>query len=164
MDRWQTYLITSAAVTASAVAGSVAVEPDSEWYRSLAKPPWQPPSRAFGAVWIPLYASIAWATGHALRRAPRARRRGLATSVGINLVLNAAWNHLFFGRRSPMAGVAGTVALDLSNADLLRRTAHVDPLAAAALIPYAAWCAFATALNIDIAHRNRTGPHMGFHG
>ena len=36
--------------------------------RDLAKPRWQPPPRAFGLVWTPLYASIAWAGGHALQR------------------------------------------------------------------------------------------------
>jgi tryptophan-rich sensory protein len=38
---------------------------------------------------------------------------------------------------------------------LIRRTARTDPRAAAALVPYALWCAFATALNADIARRNR---------
>ncbi len=45
--------------------------------------------------------------------------------------------------------------LDLSNAELIRRTARIDPRAAAALAPYALWCAFATVLNADIARRNR---------
>lgn len=69
-------------------------------------------------------------------------------------MLNAAWNWLFFQRRSPAAGLAGTALLDLSNADLIRRAARTDPTAAAALTPYAAWCVFATALNADIARRN----------
>ncbi len=58
------------------------------------------------------------------------------------------------GLRSPRAGLAGTVLLDISNVELIRRTARIDPGAARALIPYALWCAFATALNADIARRN----------
>ena len=61
---------------------------------------------------------------------------------------------MFFGLRSPGAGLAGTVLLDISNAGLIRRAARADPLAAAALGPYALWCAFATILNADIARRN----------
>ncbi|NVI90902.1 TspO/MBR family protein [Actinomadura sp. BRA 177] len=152
---WRTYAATTTAVTATAAIGSKAVNANSVWYRSLSKPPWQPPSWTFGLVWTPLYASIAWAGGHALLRARERHRRALATSLGLNLLLNAAWNQLFFGRRSTKAGLAGTVLLDISNADLIRRTAGIDAAAAGALVPYAAWCAFATALNADIARRNR---------
>jgi len=141
-------------VTATAVMGAAAVDADSRWYRSLAKPRWQPPSWAFGAVWTPLYASLAWATGRALLKATGRRRRVLACSLGVNLALNLAWNHLFFTRRSPKAGAVGTVLLDASNADLLKRIVSIDTAAAATLIPYAAWCLFATALNTDIAVRN----------
>lgn len=150
-----TYALTSAAAGMAAALGARAVDPGSSWYRDLDKPPWQPPPRAFGLVWTPLYASIAWAGGHALERATGRRRTALAASLGANLALNTAWNWMFFGLRSPRAGLAGTVLLDLSNAELIRRTARTDPAAAAALVPYALWCAFATVLNADIARRNR---------
>ena len=58
-----TYALTSAAVGITAAAGARAVDPDSAWYRGLAKPPWQPSPKAFGVIWMPLYASIAWAGG-----------------------------------------------------------------------------------------------------
>lgn len=48
-----------------------------------------------------------------------------------------------------------TVLLDIGNADLIRRAVAVDTAAAGALVPYAAWCTFATALNADVARRNR---------
>nr|WP_243712536.1 TspO/MBR family protein [Actinomadura sp. 6K520] len=135
--------------------GAKAVDPDTAWYRSLAKPSWQPPAWAFGVVWTPLYASIAWASGRALVRSQGREHCALAASLGVNLALNAAWNVLFFRRRSTAAGVVGTVLLDVSNAELIRRTARADAVAGAVLVPYAAWCAFATALNSDIAYRNR---------
>ncbi|WP_405015261.1 TspO/MBR family protein [Kitasatospora sp. NBC_01539] len=152
--RWQVYAATTTAVLATAVAGGRAVDADSAWYRSLEKPAWQPPSWAFGAVWTPLYASIAWAGGRALLRTQGRQRHALATSLGLNLTLNTAWNWLFFRRRSPAVGLVGTVLLDVSNADLIRRTARADRTAATALLPYAAWCAFATVLDADIARRN----------
>ncbi|MFI1166872.1 TspO/MBR family protein [Streptomyces sp. NPDC020801] len=145
----------AAAVAVSAAAGARAVDPDSTWYRSLAKPSWQPPAWAFGAVWTPLYASIAWAGGHALGKAQEGERRALTVSLGVNLGLNTAWSWLFFGLRDPRAGAAGILLLNLSNAELIRRTARIDAAAATALAPYAAWCAFATALNIGIERGNR---------
>jgi translocator protein len=152
--RWVTYAATAAAVTATAAAGSVAVDTGTGWYRTLEKPPWQPPSWAFGAVWTPLYASIAFAGGHALLRTRGRDRRELGLALGANLVTNAAWNWLFFGRRSVLGGLAGTLVLDASNLDLIRRTARHDRTAARTLLPYAAWCLFATALNASIARRN----------
>jgi benzodiazapine receptor len=148
------YLAAAAAVTATAVAGGRAVDTGTQWYTGLDRPPWQPPSWAFGAVWTPLYASIAWAGGHAVLRSRGRARRELVGAFAANLAANAAWNWLFFGRRSVLGGLAGTLVLDAANADLIRRTARHDPAAARALIPYAAWCLFATALNASIAARN----------
>ncbi|GGQ73647.1 hypothetical protein GCM10010261_45590 [Streptomyces pilosus] len=154
----------AAAVTAAAVAGARAVDADSTWYRSLDKPAWQPPGWAFGAVWTPLYATVAWSAGRGLSRTRGRQRTRLATALAVNLVLNAGWNHAFFRRRSPRAGLAGTLALDLSNAHLVRRMAGADRTAAAALAPYAAWCLFATALNASLVRRNPAagaGPSAG---
>ncbi|MEU0786074.1 TspO/MBR family protein [Streptomyces sp. NPDC006173] len=152
--RWRQYTGAGVAVAAAAVAGSVAVDPGSDWYRRLNKPTWQPPSWAFGAVWTPLYASLAFAGGHALNRAQGRDRVKLAAGFGTNLILNAGWNWLFFRAHSPRAGVGGTLLLDVSNADLIRRLGRVDPKATYTLLPYAAWCAFATILNTSIARRN----------
>ncbi|WP_225850354.1 TspO/MBR family protein [Streptomyces sp. HPF1205] len=153
---WVRYGAAGAAVAVAAGLGATAVDADSAWYRALRKPDWQPPPWAFGAVWTPLYATIAYAAGRALGRAEDAsRRRGIGGSLAVNLALNAGWNWLFFARRSPAAGLAGTLLLDLSNADLLRRTARADRAAARVLLPYAAWCCFATALNASIVRRNR---------
>ncbi|MFF5900836.1 TspO/MBR family protein [Streptomyces argenteolus] len=151
---WQAYAFSAAAVSACAALGAKAVDADSAWYRALDKPRWQPPSWAFGAVWTPVYASVAWAGGHAVSRARGRTRSRLAVSLAANLTLNASWNWAFFNRRSPGAGVLGTLLLDASNIELIRRTARVDPLAARALLPYAGWCLFATGLNAALARRN----------
>jgi tryptophan-rich sensory protein len=154
MSKLGVYAVAVAAVTGTAVAGSRAVNTGTGWYRGLRKPDWQPPSWAFGAVWTPLYASIAWAGGHAYLRTRGGQRREVVCAFAVNLAANAGWNWLFFGRRSVLGGLAGTLVLDLSNADLIRRTARYDKSAAAALVPYAAWCLFATALNAALAERN----------
>ncbi|WP_331446684.1 TspO/MBR family protein [Streptomyces xanthochromogenes] len=152
---WLRYGATTTAVTTTAVLGARAVDPASVWYRSLRKPSWQPPSWAFGAVWTPLYATIAYAGGHALGEAAgRQERTRLATGLATNLALNAGWNWLFFRLHSPRAGLAGTLLLNVSNVDLIRRIARVDRRTARTLLPYAAWCAFATALNASIVRKN----------
>ncbi|KAB1988278.1 TspO/MBR family protein [Streptomyces triticiradicis] len=145
----------AAAVAATALLGARAVDADSAWYRSLRKPPWQPPPWVFGVVWTPLYATITYAAGHALNASPDGPpRTRLAAGLAVNLALNAGWNWLFFGLRKPKAGLYGTFLLNLSNAELIHRVRRVDPAAARALVPYAGWCVFATALNGSITRRN----------
>ncbi|GLW73841.1 TspO and MBR-like protein [Kitasatospora phosalacinea] len=141
-------------MTAAALVGARAAGPAGSWYRSLDEPRWQPPPWAFPAVWTPLYASIAWSAGHALGRTRGRERAALAAAYGTNLTLNAGWTWLFFGLRSPAAGTAGCLLLDADTLHLIRRTARHDPAAATALVPYAAWCLFATALSASLARRN----------
>ncbi|MFI5705690.1 TspO/MBR family protein [Streptomyces xanthochromogenes] len=158
---WLRFGASAVAVAGAAFAGGRAVDADSVWYRTLPKPSWQPPSWAFGVVWTPLYATIAYAGGRASGAAPTgAERRRLAASMAVNLSLNAGWNWLFFRMRSPRASLAGTVLLDLSNAELIRRTARSDRTAARILLPYAAWCMFATALNGSIVRQSSRAPAL----
>ncbi|WP_089228960.1 TspO/MBR family protein [Actinacidiphila glaucinigra] len=151
---WQPYAGAAAAVTAAAAVGSAATDSRSTWYRRLSKPRWQPPPRAFGAAWTPLYASLAWSVGRAWSQADDGDRSKLASVLAVNLSLNAAWSWLFFAARSPRAGLAATALLNASNLHLIRRVSRCDPWAATALLPYAAWCSFATALNARIAQLN----------
>ncbi|MET8694597.1 cytochrome d ubiquinol oxidase subunit II [Streptomyces bauhiniae] len=159
--RWVPYVLCAGAVTATAVAGARATRPDARWYRELNTPDWQPPPWAFGAVWTPLYASIAVAGGRALNAARGPRRKALAGEFAANLALNAGWSNLFFRLRSPLAGLAGTLLLDASNLRLLTRVARTDRKAAVILLPYAAWCAYATCLNASIVARNHEPRHRG---
>lgn len=78
----------------------------------------------------------------------------MSRRLGANLALNTGWTWLFFRRRNPRAALAGTLLLDLSNAGLIRQLARTDPVAARTPLPYAAWCAFATALNVSLTRRN----------
>ncbi|MFI0240596.1 TspO/MBR family protein [Streptomyces sp. NPDC016845] len=151
----RSYVPVGAGVAATALVGSLAIDPDNVWYRSLKKPPWQPPPAAFGAVWTPLYVSIAACGGRTLRRAPAGERRRWANALTVNLALNSAFGWSFFKARTPYAGLAVTAATAASSWDLVRRAAHIDRGAAVALVPYALWCTFATALNAEIARRNR---------
>jgi tryptophan-rich sensory protein len=153
----RTLLATSAAVTATAVVGALGTDPGSHWYRSLEKPRWQPPAWLFGPAWTTLYALIAVGTARALDRAEDpAERQSLQRALGANLALNAGWNWLFFRARRPDLALAEVLLMEASTLDLARRATRSDRLGGQLLWPYAAWVAFATALNAAIARRNRT--------
>jgi translocator protein len=83
-------------------------------------------------------------------------RRAYVAALATNLVLNVGWTWLFFTAKRPRWALAEIVALNVSNLDLVRRSGRVDPAAGWLLAPYAAWTAFATALNASIGARNPT--------
>lgn len=147
-----------AGVTISAVAGGLATDPDSTYYRTLDKPSWQPPPPVYGIVWTPLYVDIALSAGHAISelgdQGRTAERRTLIGALVVNLALNTTWSWLFFRVHRPWLAAAECAVLTASSADLVRRVAAADKRAGIALSPYPVWCAFATALTVAIARRN----------
>lgn len=150
----RTLVLTSALSVAAAAVGSLGTTPESEWYRSLEKPSWQPPPVAFPLVWTPVYGLIAYGTGRLVDSDPEARGRLLALTTA-DLVVNASWNWAFFDRQSPRAGMAVIGVLNVLNVSLFGAAVRRDRRAAAALAPYVVWTGFATVLNGAIWRRNR---------
>ncbi|MGD7707676.1 TspO/MBR family protein [Microlunatus sp. Y2014] len=147
-------LVSSLAVTATAVSGSVATDPDSDWYRDLDKPDWQPPGVAFPVVWTALYATLAGATAKAYEHLPPEQRARYVREVMVNLTLNAGWSWLFFRSHNLPLAALGAAALAVSTIRLAVRSGKADKAAGAWLVPYALWTCFATVLSTDILLRN----------
>jgi translocator protein len=124
------------------------------WYRRLRKPPYNPPQLAFPLVWTPLYALIA-ISGARIWDAPPSPERTRALGLwAAQLAANVEWTHLFFGRHRPVLALADVLLLEALIAAYIREARKIDTPAAACFYPYAAWTAFATLLNADIALRN----------
>ncbi|OMH23282.1 hypothetical protein BKD30_13095 [Tersicoccus phoenicis] len=168
--------VTGALTAVTAVVGSLAsADVQSRWYAALRKPAFQPPPAAFPIAWTTLYASIALTsagvlTARARRRAvveppaeapgpvpsPVRRRpgRGFGRALLVNLTLNASWSWVFFKQHDLKGATVVAGALAISSADLARRAGRVRPGYGVALMPYAAWCIFATALSTTIERMN----------
>jgi tryptophan-rich sensory protein len=142
------------AVTGVAVAGGLATDTSSDWYRSLDKPSWQPPGAVFGPVWTVLYVLIAAAATLSWRDVRGARRRLVLGLHVANLVLNLGWTLVFFQARAPRAAVAEITALLVVIVALIALLRRPSRTAALLLVPYAGWTAFATALTVAIAAAN----------
>jgi translocator protein len=150
---------TAAAVVATAAVGGLASRPaESSWYTRLRKPRFQPPRQVFPIVWPILYADIAAVSAstidHLQDRKPEQVRAYVAL-LSANLVLNASWTWLFFSRHRLGAAAVAAGVLTASSADLTRRAVDARGSAAAALVPYPLWCAFATLLSTRIWQLNR---------
>jgi len=122
-----------------------------DWYGSLRKPAFTPPSWLFGPVWTLLYPLVAVA-GWLVWREGRAP--GATLIYLLQLALNGAWPWLFFGMRRPDLGLVGILALDVSIAATIVAFLSRRRTAALLLVPYLGWVAFATALNLAIWRLN----------
>lgn len=155
MDR---HAVTSsvALTLAGAVAGSIASARGtrSDWYRRLRKPAIQPPAAVFPVVWTGLYAATAVASAAAQSASDDDARSAYRRALAVNMTLNAGWCWTFFAWHRLGTSVAVAGALAASSADLARRAGAATPAAGAALVPYAAWTAFATVLSEAIRRKN----------
>ena len=70
------------------------------------------------------------------------------------LSANAKWPKLFFGKHQPTLALADVIALEGLIVSYIAAAKKVDRVAAGAFLPYAAWVAFATVLNAEIARLN----------
>ena len=125
-----------------------------EWYASLAKPRWNPPSWYFAPVWSALYVMMAVAAWMVWQRGGwSAQRRPLALFLG-QLALNALWTPLFFGGHGMGLALAEITLLWLAIAGTVGAFWAVNRKAAWLLVPYLAWVSFAAYLNFTLWRLN----------
>lgn len=149
---------TVAVTILTAVAGGLAGDFDSAWYRALRKPRWQPPGAVIGAVWTVLYTLLA-ISGSLLWRRPQARRDHLLVGLfGLQYLLNAAFTPLLTKRRSIGLATLDSGLLALTVAILISRVQRVRRSAAVLLLPYALWASFATVLSARLRQLNPSHP------
>jgi benzodiazapine receptor len=152
--RWA--LLSAASVVVASVAGQLASGGAiTGWYRTIAKPFYTPPDWVFPVAWTLLFTMMGTSFWRILRRPVATRNRRAGTILFFaQLALNAAWSAAFFGAHSPLLGLVVIVpfwGLILATT-LVFRT--MDRLAAWLLVPYLAWVAFATLLDVEIWRMN----------
>ena len=144
------------ATAAAAGLGGVAAASAQATYTALELPPYAPPAWVFGPVWTVLYVMIA-VSGWQLWRAAQARGAWWSTAMtwwSVQLVLNAAWTPIFFAGDRYGLALAEILVLLAAVLTTIAVAWRVRRSAALLLLPYAAWVAFATALNAGIVVLN----------
>jgi tryptophan-rich sensory protein len=125
------------------------------WYMSLVKPDWAPPSWVFSPVWTVLYILIAVTFGRVFTMLWRKEiRSSVAAPFALNLLFNFAFTPIQFGLQNNLLAAADIL---LVLGTLIWAMAAVYPHArwvAYAQIPYLLWVSFATALQLTITYLN----------
>lgn len=126
-----------------------------EWYASLQKPIWTPPSLAFPMAWTILYALMSIAAWLVWKH--RAENSSVTTALllfALQLILNAAWSWIFFGRHQMGWALVEMLGLWVVIAGMLYLFWKIDAMAGYLMIPYLAWVSFALVLNWAIWKMN----------
>ena len=110
----------------------------------------------FGPVWTVLYILMGVAAWRVWRSADRDTTRGPLTLFALQLAINLGWTVVFFGLQKIASAVATIVVLDVAVLVTMLAFRSVDRLAALLMLPYVAWVAFATVLNVAIWRLNPT--------
>ncbi|CAZ95300.1 MULTISPECIES: TspO/MBR family protein [Zobellia] len=127
----------------------------NDWFTTLNKPSFNPPSWLFAPVWTVLYimmgvaAGIVWAKG--------LYHLWVKTALyhfGFQLLLNAAWSIVFFGLKEPLWALFVIIALVIVLSLTIKWFKVVSKTAAWLLVPYLLWVCFATVLNYKLWELN----------
>ncbi len=123
-----------------------------EWFPTLVKPSFNPPSWLFAPVWNGLYimmgiaAWLVWRQGGDIN---------LALWVFfVQLALNFLWSFLFFSLHRIDVALVDILVLWISIATTLYLFWGVDQRAGLLLVPYLAWVSFASLLNASFWRLN----------
>ena len=127
------------------------------WYAALAKPAWNPPNAIFAPVWSVLYGLMAVAAWLVWRRAGFSGAGAALGLFAVQLILNALWSYLFFGRHQPGLAFGDIVVLWVAILSVVLLFWRVDRVAGSLLLPYLAWVGFAAYLNFTLWRLN-AGP------
>ncbi|WP_171126150.1 MULTISPECIES: TspO/MBR family protein [unclassified Ruegeria] len=122
-----------------------------EWYAQLSKPAFNPPNWIFGPVWTVLYVLIAMA---GWRQFETDRSSTAMKLWWAQMGLNFLWSPAFFVLQLPWFALVVIVALLAVIVMFIAQVRNSDRASALAFLPYFAWVAFATALNLSIAILN----------
>ncbi len=122
-----------------------------DWYQSLEKPFFNPPSWLFGPVWTTLYVLIGVAGARIWQRAPKSAAMQLWFA---QMAFNLMWSPSFFGLQNPELALAVIVGMLVTIIAFMVKARPIDRISTLLFVPYLAWVTFAGILNLSIAWLN----------
>lgn len=126
------------------------------WYSTLIKPKWAPPSYLFGPVWTVLYIMIAVSFGSVFYKFFTKQIPWIvALPFILNLIFNFAFTPLQFGLKNNLFAAIDILLVLIT---LIWAIIAIYPHAkwiAYIQIPYLLWVSFATVLQLTITYLNR---------
>ena len=134
-----------------AIGSGRMVATDAEWYRSLPRLAWQPPSSVFGIIWPYNFAMLVTATWLIANRLSTANQIIWLLSLALSVTAALTWAWLFYGPHLLLASGFALVLATVFTIPLLVIAFRVSPVLGFAFLPYQLWLAVATSLAFGYA-------------
>ena len=127
------------------------VATDAQWYRSLPRLAWQPPSSVFGIIWPYNFAMLVVATWLVASRLSNTNQVVWLVSLALSVIAALSWARLFFQSHSLLAAGFALVLATVFTIPLLVLAFRASPVLGFAFLPYQLWLAVATSLAFGFA-------------
>jgi benzodiazapine receptor len=126
----------------------------NQWYKTLKRAPWSPPSYVFGIVWPVLYVLMGisfYITWNDKKCFPYCNA---LTFFLIQLSFNLVWTTIFFKYKMPKLALLDLIATLVFTIITYINVVHINRLASSLLLPYIVWMCLAFSLNLYIVIMN----------
>ncbi len=140
---------------AGGIGGLATTQGLDDWYDTLNKPTWNPPSWIFAPVWTTLYGLMGIAVWLVWLGSETQEAKPAISWFVTQLVLNGLWSVLFFGLQTPGGALIEIVFLWLSIIATTVLFFRHSKIAGGLMTPYLLWVGFAAFLNFTIWNLNR---------
>lgn len=127
---------------------------DQSYYKSLELPFFAPPGILFPIVWTILYILIAISVFKILQTYSFKDLNNYKKALISNYIFNQFFTFFFFTLQNTFLGFVDALATFLTSLFLYYETKELDKKASNFLLPYVAWCLFATILSLFIYFMN----------
>ena len=129
------------------------VATDTQWYRTLIKPAWQPPGIVVGLIWPYNFALLIIATWVVASRLSSTYQLVWLSCLTLSVVAALSWAWLFFNPHSLVASAVALVFASAFTIPLLVISFRVSLTLGVAFVPYQLWLAVATSLAFSYARQ-----------
>lgn len=136
------------------IIGMLTAADVGNWYETLSRAPYNPPSWAFGVVWPILYAFIAIAGLRIWQHRAKPQMKWLGALFAVQMIMNWGWSFIFFSLHLLWPAYLWISVMVVIVAILVILLWSRERISAYLLLPYLLWIAFAAYLAGYIASYN----------
>lgn len=123
----------------------------NNWFATIKKPIWNPPSYLFAPVWTTLYLLMGIALWLVWKSTFIERQKNNAIKLfALQLFLNFWWSIFFFRFHSPYLAFLDIVLMAITILLTIFKFSRISKTASWLLVPYFLWVCFAAVLNYSI--------------
>lgn len=121
-----------------------------DWYNTLIKPEFTPPSQIFAPVWGVMYTLIFISIIIILSTKTEVNKTKAVSAFLVQLILNFSWSPIFFQLQNIELSFIIIILLLIAIITTITLFFRISKIAAILLVPYLLWTSFAACLNYSI--------------